>query len=79
MYVYPFFLKSRFTKLPNFTSVKEENVNDGRGERRKTNTICNSKESAEVQRTILLVSLCIEMEMGVHDARDVVLLPSQGE
>ena len=54
-------------------------MNNCRGKRCETNTICDSKESAEVQWAILLVRLCIEMEMGIHDAGYVVLLPGQGE
>lgn len=59
--------------------MEEENMNNRRGKGRETNTVCDSKESAEVQWAILLVCLCIEMEMGVHDAGDVVLLPGRGE
>ncbi|WVZ82810.1 hypothetical protein U9M48_030030 [Paspalum notatum var. saurae] len=60
-------------------SMEEENMNDCRGKGCKTDAICHSKESAEVKWAILLVRLCIEMEMGVHDIRDVVDLPSRGE
>jgi len=59
--------------------MEEENMNNCRGKRCETNTICDSKESAEVQWAILLVRLCIEMEMGIHDAGYVVVLPGQGE
>ncbi|KAL6861441.1 hypothetical protein ACP4OV_017141 [Aristida adscensionis] len=54
-------------------------MDNRRGEGCKTYTICDSKKSAEVQWTILLVGLCIKMELGVHNAGDVVLLPSRGE
>ena len=55
--------------------MEEENMNNCCGKGCETNTICDSKESAEVQWAILLVRLCIEMEMGIHDARYVVLFP----
>ena len=59
--------------------MEEENMNNCCGKGCETNTICDSKESAEVQWAILLVRFCVEMEMGIHDARYVVLLPGQGE
>ena len=59
--------------------MEEENMNNRRGKGCETDTIGDGKESAEVQRTILLIRLGIKLEVGVHDARDVVCLPGQGE
>lgn len=60
-------------------SVEEENMNNRRGKGSETDSICDSKEGTEVQWAILLIRLCIEMEMGVDNAGDVILLPGRGE
>lgn len=54
--------------------MKQCHVYDGGGEGSKANTISHGKESAEVEWAFSLVSSNVEMEIGVDDTGDVVLL-----
>ncbi|THU58213.1 hypothetical protein C4D60_Mb03t11790 [Musa balbisiana] len=56
-------------------SMEEKNMRDGRRERGKADAVGHCEECAQVERTILLVGLDVEVEVGVYDAGDVVALP----
>lgn len=68
-------IRCRQIECHHAPSMEEKNMRDGRRERGKADAVGHCEECAQVERTILLVGLDVEVEVGVYDAGDVVALP----
>lgn len=66
-------------KMENLPPVEEGNVRNSGSKARKIETIGNSKQGAQMERTQAFICVNIKVELGVRYSGDIVVLASRGE
>lgn len=70
------FTKRSFGLSPKIFAVEKQHMDNTSSQGRKTESIGHGKESAHVDWSCLCVSLMIEAEIGINDARYIVFFPT---